>query len=116
MQLVRLLVHCKEKNNNKRVSYYLTDFLQSLFVVGSFLIAIWSKELFILFVKNDNLFEAYSLAIVIVMSYSYRPLYWGLVSKMQFEEKTQQLWKISFSSGLINSISLLTYIFIYSFL
>lgn len=105
----------KEKDNNKRISYYLTDFLQSLFVVGSFLIAIWSKELFLLFIKNDNLFEAYSLAIVIVMSYSYRPLYWGLVSKMQFEENTQKLWKISFSSGLINVVLNLILVPIYGY-
>ncbi|WP_295234445.1 oligosaccharide flippase family protein [Sediminibacterium sp.] len=94
----------EEKNNKVLKSYYLTDFLQALFVVGSFLVAIWSKELFSLFIKNNNLIEAYSIAIVIVMSYSYRPLYWGIVNKMQFEENTRRLWKISFFSGMLNVV------------
>jgi O-antigen/teichoic acid export membrane protein len=41
-------------------------------------------------------------AIVIIMSYVYRPMYWVPVNKLGFEEKTHLLWRISLVGGLIN--------------
>lgn len=88
----------------------LTRLLQSLFIVGSFIVALWAKEFFQLFLVSEGLETAYVLAVVIVMSYSYRPLYWAVVNRIQYDEQTGILWKISFSAGLINIILNLIFI------
>jgi len=91
-----------EANENKILQ--LTQFLQLLFLIGPFLIAIWSRELFLIFINNRDLQQSYDLSIIIIMGYSYRPLYWNVVNRLQFHNKTNQLWKISLVGGLINLV------------
>ncbi len=59
-------------------------------------------EIFNLLASNNELVKAYPLAIIVVMGYSYRPMYWACISRLGFEEKTNQLWKISMIGGLLN--------------
>ena len=80
----------------------LTFFLQLCFLGGSFLLALWLKELFALLIKNEDLRQGYYLGIIIVMGYNYRPMYWTVVNKLSFFEKTNNLWKISFTAGAIS--------------
>lgn len=84
--------------------YHLTYFLQILFLVGPFILSIWTKELFGVFIKNQELQTAYGISIIIVMGYSYRPLYWNIVSRLQFNNFTKDFWKISLIAGAINLI------------
>lgn len=88
----------------------LTFFLQASFIILCSLIALWVKELFQLLIKNDELQYAYSISIIIIMGYSYRPLYWAAGSKIIFYEYTNKLWRISFIAGSLNV--LLNFIFI----
>lgn len=88
----------------------LTNWLQVAFIMTGFLVALWSKELMNILISNEELKLAYPLAIIIVMGYVYRPYYWMAISKLQYFQKTTQLWKISFVAGMLNLI--LNFIFI----
>lgn len=79
-----------------------TFVLMSLFIAGTFVLSIWLKELFILLIKNESLREGYGIGIIILMGYSYRPMYWSAGIKMSIHEKTGILWRISFIAGVLN--------------
>lgn len=80
----------------------ITFVMQALFILGSVLVALWAREILRILSSNDDLAAAYPFAIVIIMSYVYRPMYWVPVNKLGFEEKTHLLWRISLVGGLIN--------------
>lgn len=90
--------------------FHFTQFLQILFLVGPFVVALWSKELFLIFIKNPELQKAYGLSIIIIMGYSYRPLYWNVISRLQYFNYTNQLWKISLIGGFLNLVLNLIFI------
>lgn len=81
---------------------FLTKWLQVSFLFGGIILALWAKELMKLLIKNNELNASYPLAIIIIMGYVYRPYYWAVICKLQFEEKTNQFWKISFIAGGLN--------------
>lgn len=76
--------------------------LQTLFLTATFIISIWLKEIFDFLIKNETLSEMYTLAVIIVMSYNYRPMYMGSNNKLFYMEKTNILWKVTFIAGIIN--------------
>lgn len=88
----------------------LTFFLQISFIVLCVLISLWVKEIFHLLIKNSELQRASSIAIVIIMGYAYRPMYWAAGTKILFYEHTNKLWRISFIAGVLNVV--LNFIFI----
>lgn len=79
-------------------------FLQAFFLACTFLGGLWLKEVFKLMVNNEELATLYPLAIIIMMSYNYRPMYMGANNKLFYKEKTNLLWRVTFSAGLINVI------------
>jgi O-antigen/teichoic acid export membrane protein len=97
-----LKLFAEKKDNSELKILHLTQSLQILFLIGPFIIALWSKELFNSFIKNRELQDAYKLSIIIIMGYSYRPLYWNVISRLQFHNLTNQLWKISLVGGVLN--------------
>ena len=80
----------------------LTFFVQGGFLLGSFLVCLWMKEILYILVSNAELQTVYPLAIVIVMGYAYRPMYLGAGAQLFYHEKTKNLWKISFIGGVSN--------------
>ena len=82
----------------------LTSIMQLLVIVLAFVIALWLKEIFSILIKNDSLKIGYSMAILILMSFSYRPIYFGPINKLQYLLKTKELWKISFVAGIVNVV------------
>lgn len=60
---------------------------------------------FYLIVKNDHLQATYFLAIVFIMGHSYRPMYFGTGSFLFYNEKTRNLWKVTFGAGIFCVIS-----------
>lgn len=78
--------------------------LQFAFFVLTFLMSIWLKELFSFLLKSPGLDKMYSLGIIIIMGYNYRPMYMGSSNKLFFVEKTNIIWKVTFVAGLINVI------------
>ena len=90
-------------------------FLQGIFLLGTFAIALWMKEIFTILVNNDELEQLYPLAIIIVMGYNYRPMYMGANNKLFYTENTHILWRVTFTAGIINVILNLILIPIYGF-
>jgi O-antigen/teichoic acid export membrane protein len=80
----------------------LTFVLQALFLFGSFLLCLWLKEVFIFLIKNNELQNGYSLAIIVIMGFNYRPMYWAVGLKISYYEMTKYLWRFSFVAGIVN--------------
>ena len=78
--------------------------IQLLFFNLTFIFSIWCKEIFSLLVRNEKLASLYPLAIILVMSYNYRPQYLTVSFRLFFQEKTAKIWRISFIAGLLNLI------------
>lgn len=83
---------------------YLTFFLQVVFIFFTFMVCLWVKEIFYLLANNAELVVAYPLAIVIMMGYAYRPMYWACINRLGFEDKTGRFWRISFTGGMLNVV------------
>lgn len=103
----------KNTSKSKQDIKTLIFFLQVSFILGTFLVALWSKEIFQILISNPNLEGAYVFAVVIIMGYAYRPMYWAAVNQLFYKEKTSQLWKISFIAGVSNVVMNLIFIPIY---
>lgn len=82
----------------------LTFVMQGGTLLLAFLVALWMKEAFGLLIRNDSLKTGYMISLIIIMSYSYRPIYFGPISKLQYLLKTKELWKISLIAGILNVI------------
>lgn len=78
---------------------YLFQFGLLLF---AFLISVWSKEIFEILAKNDDLKSTYIISIIIFFSYTYFPSYAFNGMKIWYKEKTQVLLKISVVAALIS--------------
>lgn len=92
------------KAGNDRLARNLIFLQQIVFLMISFLVSIWLKEIFHFFIKNEELNKMYYLGVIVVMAYNYRPMYMGANAKLFFAEKTKVLWKVSFIAGLGNVI------------
>lgn len=89
---------------DERKARQLTFVMQAGVLLLAFLSALWMKEGFGLLIKNEELLKGYSMAVIILMSYTYRPIYFGPINKLQYLAKTKELWKISFVAALVNII------------
>lgn len=88
----------------------LTFFLMSFFLLSTFLVSLWLREIFAVLVKNEELRKGYSIGIIILMAYSYKPMYWCSGIKLSLNEKTGMLWRISFVAGLLNVLLNLVFV------
>lgn len=98
-----------QKNDLENYRLYIVV-AQTLFLLLTFSICIWMKEIFHIFIQNDALNTVYPLAIIIAMGYNYRPLYQATSIVLIDAENTPSLLKVSLGSGLLNI--LLNFIFI----
>lgn len=99
-----LKLYADRNSEGYRQVKFLTFFLQLLFMLFSFIGCLWTFEAFKLLASNPELEMAYPLAIIVLMGYSYRPMYWACINRLGFEERTNQLWKISMIGGVLNVI------------
>jgi O-antigen/teichoic acid export membrane protein len=90
------------KQNDDRKARNLIYLQQIVFFALSFTVAIWLKELFQFFIRNEELSKMYYLSVIIVMAYNYRPMYLGANAKLMYTEKTNLLWRVSFIAGVGN--------------
>lgn len=106
-------LHAQKNEVADKAVKSLTFFLQVSFILICMFISLWVKEVFQLLVKNAELQQAYSIAIIIIMGYAYRPMYWAAGSKIMYFEHTNKLWRISFVAGVLNVVLNLIFIPIY---
>lgn len=88
------------KSGNLKESHRI--FKQSLVIftlVVTFFI-IWSKEIFLILVHNDELVNTYWITCILVAGFIHRPVYLAVTSAMFYYEKTSSLMRISLSCGL----------------
>jgi O-antigen/teichoic acid export membrane protein len=102
--------YSKKTNEAENQVRELVFFLMFMFITLCTLLSLWVKEIFYLLIKNDALQDAYPIAIIVIMGYSYRPLYWGGINKLIFYEFTKKLWRVTFIGGLINVLLNLIFI------
>jgi O-antigen/teichoic acid export membrane protein len=74
--------------------------IQATFLITLTLGCMWMKEIFEIVVKNDHLQGAYFLAIIFIMGHCYRPMYFGSGTFLFYNEKTRNLWKVTFGAGI----------------
>ena len=94
----------QKKADAERSLRRLIFFLQALFVLGLAILVVWFREIFAILISNEELRQAYPLAIIIVMAYAYRPIYWSIMNRLFLAKKTDKIWRISFGAGLLNVI------------
>lgn len=68
---------------------------------GTFLFALWSKEIFQLLIKNETLVTAYPIASLLALALNYRPAYIAASNVFFYYEKTKKLLGITFTAGVI---------------
>ncbi len=94
-----------QKNNESEARVKnLTYILEIFFITMCFVLSLWIKEIFLIFFKQNELRSAYPLAVIIIMSYTYFPMYWHVINKLQFNNLTSSLWKITTLGGIINIV------------
>lgn len=98
------MLNAAYKEQDERKARDLIFILQILFLAGSFVLAIWLKELFHVLLKNAELSSSYGLGIVIVMAYSSRPMYFGANGRLFYLEKTSLLLRVTFIAAIANVI------------
>ena len=86
--------------NSRRINLLATIFTLSIFA-ATFMLAIWSKEIFRILLSNESLQSAYPYFILYIMALGYRPLYMNVSNYYFFYERTKQLLLITFLSGCI---------------
>jgi O-antigen/teichoic acid export membrane protein len=96
-----LLNECYKAGNEVKARS-LIFIQQVIFLLLSFAICLWMKELFYFFIRNEELNKMYFLGVIIVMGYNYRPMYFGANAKLMYVEKTKLLWRVSFVAGILN--------------
>src|SRR5690606_16999490 len=62
----------------------MTYTLQVLFFAATFTGSLWMKEIFGFLIRNEELQQAYPLAIVILMGYNFRPMYMAVINLLTF--------------------------------
>ncbi|MBD1398331.1 oligosaccharide flippase family protein [Pontibacter sp. JH31] len=82
----------------------ITYSLQLLFFAATFLGSLWMKEVFSLLIRNEELQQAYPLAIIILMGYNFRPMYLAVGNLLTYHEHTNKLWRISGVAGIGNIV------------
>lgn len=102
----KMLATKKDATNIQTIVFILSAGYLAIAFLGS----LWMREVFQLLIRNPELSGAYTIAIVILFSFVARPLYNGSSSFLFFEEKTQRLWWVTFSSGILNVILNLIFI------
>lgn len=92
------------KKGQDKSARNLIFLLQIVFFILTFTLCLWLKELFAFLIRNETLAQMYGLGIIIIMSYNYRPMYFGANNKLFFTEKTNVIWKVTFVAGLLNVV------------
>ncbi|MEM8890632.1 MAG: lipopolysaccharide biosynthesis protein [Bacteroidota bacterium] len=105
------------RNLKRRHAFKLSRDLIFIWQAGmmlfSFLVCLWFKEIFSILINNPDLQDAYSLAIIMIMGFNYRPLYSGFAVKLFYYEKAGRIWLVSFGAGILNVVLNIIFIPIY---
>lgn len=100
---------CYQKKNDKVARLYIW-LMQVILLFVTVLCCIWMKEIFVILVKNESLKETYDIAIILIMAVNSRPMYIASSNKLFFNGRTNKLWLITFSAGILNILFCLVFL------
>src|SRR5690606_22704307 len=103
------------KDNREFDARKLVFIAQIVFCVGTLLLSLWMKEIFVFLIRNAALQSVYPVAIIIVMGYNYRPMYFGANTRLFYLEKTKVLPRITLIGGMLCIFLNLIFIPIYGY-
>jgi O-antigen/teichoic acid export membrane protein len=84
---------------------------QSLVLSMCFMLSLWSPQWLPVLIPNPELLgNVEHLVIIVIMGYSYRPMYVGCTQLAFYYDKTSKLWRITFIAGVINIVLNLIFI------
>lgn len=87
-------------NDEKEMKRILYVYIIAAFSM-TFIYSLWAREIYGLLIKNPEIAATYKYSIILIMALNYRPFYVYFCNYLFYFEKTVQLLKISFISGLI---------------
>lgn len=88
------------KDDKENIAQKVIYMFMLITMCGTFIVSLWSKELFGFLIKNEILSKTYPYAIVLIMGLNYRPMYIAASNIFFYNEKTMKLLRISFLAGL----------------
>ncbi len=94
----------KESIEGDKQARTISYIVQLFLIVVAFVISMWSKEIFHLLARNDELKVTYVVAIWVIFSFCYFPTYAFNGMKLWYEEKTKLLMKISVVAAIISVV------------
>lgn len=103
-QAARPLFNTYFKNEQYAKVRQIVFGMQGLFFIITFLTSMWLKEIFAFLVSNKELEASYPIAILLIMSMNYRPMYLGSAGVIMYGEKTKKMLYISFTASVISII------------
>jgi O-antigen/teichoic acid export membrane protein len=89
------------RDNKEDIAKKMIFTMYIIIISATFLFSLWSKEIFFMLIKNDQLMNLYPLAIILVMAHNYRSMYVASSNMFFYYEKTKRLLNISFMAGLL---------------
>lgn len=89
------------RDNNYTKARNIVFAYQGLLLAVNFLICLWIKEVFFVLIQNETLRNTYDIAIILIMSVSFTPLFVGYFNLLAYKGETKNIWKITFVAGLI---------------
>jgi O-antigen/teichoic acid export membrane protein len=97
-------IFSSDKINKHELARHLTFLLQSVFLTIALTAAIWIKDIFNILISNTELKSSYTIAVVIIMAYVYKPFYWSSIQLLIFNKRTNKLWRITLIGGILNVV------------
>ncbi|MBA2500483.1 MAG: polysaccharide biosynthesis C-terminal domain-containing protein [Chitinophagaceae bacterium] len=98
------------KKNKWREYENVIFFFQSFMLFTCFSLSIWIPQWLPLLIRNKELLDITYILVILIMSYSFKPIYIGCNQVVFYFEKTNILWRITFVAGIINIILNLIFI------
>lgn len=84
---------------------------QAFVLTMCFTISLWTPQWLPILIHNEELLaDVEHLVIIVLMGYSYRPMYVGCNQIAFYYEKTNMLWRITFIAGVMNIVLNLIFI------
>jgi O-antigen/teichoic acid export membrane protein len=82
----------------------LIVFFQVIFIAVAFTICMVIQDFLHFFIRNQDLWKCNYLVCALVFAYCYKPLYWYVNTILSYNNKTNELWLMTFTSGVINVV------------
>jgi len=109
-QAIRPVLNTGYREKKFREVRNLIFIIQGMFFLATFLTSIWTKDIFLIMVKNAELSKTYPLAVILIMATNYRPMYLGSAGPLMYFEHTKKLLRVTFAAAILSVI--LNFIFI----